>query len=45
MADKQGAGMSTQYLLVVPDEVWSHFTIDEVLALYLIDVSDLSRNY
>jgi hypothetical protein len=41
--------MSTQYLLAIPDahfdQAWNDFTIDYVLALYLIDVADLSRNY
>ena len=38
-----GAGMSTQYLLMIPDEQWSKPTIDEAFALYLIEVADLSR--
>ncbi len=35
--------MSTQYLLMIPDEQWSKPTIDEAFALYLIEVADLSR--
>ena len=38
-----GAGMSTQYLLMIPDEQWSKPTIDEAFALYLIEVADLSK--
>ena len=41
--DKRGCGISTQYLLVVPDEEWTNFTIDEVMALYLVDLADLSK--
>lgn len=41
--------MSTQYLLAIPDahfdQAWNDFTIDYILALYLIDVADQSRNY
>lgn len=38
-----GAGMSTQYLLMIPDEQWNKPPIDEAFALYLIEVADLSR--
>lgn len=37
---KADAGPSTQYLLQVTDEDRALFTIDQVLALYLIDVAD-----
>ena len=40
---KEGAGQSTQYLLLVPDEDRVLFTIDQVLALYLIDLADLIK--
>jgi len=36
-------GVSTQYLLMIPDEKWSKPTIDQTLALYLIDIADLSK--
>ena len=39
----KGAGPSTQYLLMIPDEQWSKPTIDQALALYLIEVADLSK--
>ena len=37
---KANAGSSTQYLLLVSDEDRALLTIDQVLALYLIDVAD-----
>jgi len=38
--NKANAGPSTQYLLLVSDEDRALFTIDQVLALYLIDVAE-----
>lgn len=40
---KPNTGSSTQYLLLLPDEERSLLTIDQVMALYLIDVSDMSK--
>ena len=37
---KANAGPSTQYLLLVSDEDRALLTIDQVLALYLIDIAD-----
>ena len=37
---KAHAGPSTQYLLLVSDEGRALLTIDQVLALYLIDVAE-----
>ena len=37
---KTDAGLSTQYLLLVSDEDRALLIIDQVLALYLIDVAD-----
>lgn len=37
---KANAGPSTQYLLLVSDEDRALLTIDQVLALYLIDVAE-----
>lgn len=45
MIDKKGKGMSTQYLMAVDDSILPKYTIDQVLALYLIDVADLSHSY
>ncbi len=37
---KANAGPSTQYLLLVSDEDRALLSIDQVLALYLIDIAD-----
>ncbi len=41
--DKIGCGISSSYLLDFTDEEWTNFTIDEVMALYLIDLADLLK--
>ena len=41
---KENAGHGTLYLTLLPDESRLNFTIDQVLALYLIDMSDLIKS-
>lgn len=40
---KQNAGPSTQYALLFSDEERNSWTIDEVLAFYLIDVAERAK--
>lgn len=40
---KANAGPSTQYLLLVSDEDRGLFMVDQVLALYLIDVAEMCK--
>ena len=41
---KENAGHGTLYLTLLPDESRLNFTIDQVLAPYLIDMSDLIKS-
>ena len=40
---KDNAGPATQYLLMVLDEDRALFTLDQVLALYLIDLAEMCK--
>jgi hypothetical protein len=40
-AKKKNQGRSTQYLMLIADEHRLQLTIDQVFALYLVDVCDL----
>ena len=41
---KENVGRGTLYLTLLPDESRLNFTIDQVLALYLIDMTDLIKS-
>ena len=43
MEKRQYSGESTQYLILIPDEDRQKLNIDQVLALYLIDIAELCK--